>query len=282
MYHNLMSKFIHKMLKGEIIDITSKNKYNVSFFEDDSIENVRMQIGRSLDVHPDRLFILVGLKLPVTHYSKDPRNWEDLFDRLSYNGEPITQEVFTDFQLNYRSPQTSIPFSAYDRTEWMSKPDSLIPLFEPTSEFIEYKILGTKNNFSYVLPLDSKSTLISKIPSVKLPIPETNTLFCNIYEPSQFMRFVVKVYDDTMETATQVYFPLLRSTTPPRLTEETIRLLGKNTTTLERLLKLDAPKEESTTIIRTRFYIPWIDTDFGSAIRTRFEQILDILHQKIK
>jgi predicted metal-dependent hydrolase len=42
---------------------------------------------------------------------------------------------------------------------------------------------------------------------------------------------------------------------------------------LDDLLKLESPKPEQVTIVKTRFYIPWVDTDFGSAIRTRFEQI---------
>jgi len=86
------------MLKGEIIDLSSKNKYNVSFFDDDSIEVVRQKIGASIDIHPDRLFILVGLKLPSDYYTRDPRHWEGLFERLSFNNEPIETEIFTDYQ----------------------------------------------------------------------------------------------------------------------------------------------------------------------------------------
>jgi hypothetical protein len=39
------------------------------------------------------------------------------------------------------------------------------------------------------------------------------------------------------------------------------------------LLALESPEPESISIIRTRFYIPWVNTDFGAAVRTRFEQL---------
>jgi hypothetical protein len=38
-------------------------------------------------------------------------------------------------------------------------------------------------------------------------------------------------------------------------------------------LKLKSPEPVSTSIIKTRFYVSWVDTEFGDAVRTRFEQI---------
>ena len=262
------------MLKGEIIDLTSKNKYNVSFFDDDSVDIVRQKISASIDIHPDRLHILIGLKLPADYYEKDPRHWEALFERLSYNGEPITTDIFSEYQLSYRTPTTAVPFSELDRTTWMSKPDSLIPLFKPSTEFLEYRIFGVEENQSFVLSLSNLSnTLVSKIPAVHIPIPENTKLFDSLYNPEQFVRFLVLPYNDTAESNSSIYFPLLRSTTPSKLTEEAIRLLQKNSKTLNDLLQIDTPEPSEVTIVRTRFYIPWVDTDFGSAIRTRFEQI---------
>lgn len=262
------------MLRGEVIDVTSKNRYNVSFFEDDSVDVVRQKIGAAIDIHPDRLHIMIGLKLPKDYYEKDPRHWEALFERLSYNGEPITQELFSEFQLTYRTPTTAVPFEAYDRATWMSKPDALIPLFNPSSEFVEYRIFGVEEKQSFVLSQANLSnTLVSKIPSVRIPIPETTKLFDSFYEPTQFARFVVLPYTDDADSNAQVYFPLLRTNTPARLSEEAIRLLQKNSTTLNSLLSIDTPEPSEVTVVRTRFYIPWVDTDFGSAIRTRFEQI---------
>jgi len=262
------------MLKGEVIDLTSKNKYNVSFFDDDSIDIVRQKIGASMDMHPDRLHILVGLKLPADYYEKDPRHWEALFERLSYNGEPLNTDIFSEYQLSYRAPTTAVPFEEMDRTTWMSKPDALIPLFNPGSEFLEYRIFGVEETQSFVLSLANLSnSLAGKIPAVKIPIPENTKLFDSFYEPTQFVRFLVLPYNDSAESNAAIYYPLLRTNTPAKLTEEAIRLLQKNTKTLGDLLTLETPEPSEVTIVRTRFYIPWVDTDFGSAIRTRFEQI---------
>ena len=262
------------MLKGEVIDLTSKNKYSISFFDDDSIDIVRQKVGAAIDIHPDRLHIMVGLKLPADYYEKDPRHWEALFERLSYNGEPIKQELFSEYQLAYRTPNTAIPFEEYDRTTWMSKPDALIPLFKPASEFIEYRILGVEEQQSFVLSLSTLSNIfVSRIPAVRIPIPENTKLFTSFYDPTQFVRFLVLPYAEEVESNASVYYPLLRTTTPSKLTEEAIRLLQKNSKTLTDLLSLETPEPSEVTIVRTRFYIPWVDTDFGSAIRTKFEQI---------
>lgn len=262
-----------KMLKGEVIDLTSKTKYNVTFFDDDSIDIVRQKIASVVDSHPDRLFILVGSRLPGDYYAKDPRHWERLFDRLSYNGDPLNKSVFQEYQTQYRTPQTSIPFEAYDKTAWMSKPDALKEIVEGP-EFVEYRILGVEESKSFVLPISSlDSTLTSRISSVNLPIPDNSSLFCSLHSPQSFVRFLVRPYDELAEPVMPVYYPLLRSATPPRLTEESVRLLQKNSKLLADLLNLDSPEPQEVTVIRTRFYVPFVDTDFGSAVRTRFEQI---------
>jgi len=264
---------MNKMLKREVGDILSKTKYNVSFFEDDSVDALRLKIASSVESHPDRLFILVGLKLPGDYYTKDPRRWEKLFERLSYNGKPLEQEIFTEFQAHYRTPHLAIPFRAYDRVEWMSMPEALRPLFDST-EFIEYRIFGVEEQKSFILPLSTMSSpLPTRIASVKLPIPENSKLFTSFYDGEEVVRFLVRPYDDEAEGSAPVYYPLLRTTTPPVLTEESIRLLNKNSKLLDDLLKLKAPEPENITLVRCRFYVPWVETDFGSAIKTRFEQI---------
>jgi hypothetical protein len=262
------------MLKGEIVDVSSKNKYTVSFFEDDSIETLRQKIGAAIDIHPDRLYILVGIKLPADYYTEDPRHWEALFERMAFNNEPIEKDIFSEYQLQYRTPTTSVAFQAFDKTEWMSKPESLESLLEPSAEFLEYRILGVEESKSFVLPLSNISTtLVSKIAAVNLPIPENTKLFSSFYDSKQFVRFLVRAYDETAESNSSVYYPLLRSTTPSKLSEEAIRLLQKSSQTLENLLDLKVPEASEVSVLRTRFYVPWVDTDFGAAVRTRFEQI---------
>ena len=93
---------MNKMKRRELVNITSKERYNVSFFEDDSIETVREQVATSAISHPDRMYILVNLKLPKDYYTSDPRNWAALFNRLSYNGRTIEKSVFEEYQTNYR------------------------------------------------------------------------------------------------------------------------------------------------------------------------------------
>lgn len=264
---------MNKMLKREVSDYASKNKYTASFFEDDSIDIVRQQIAKSVDSHPDRLFILVGLNLPQDYYTSDPRRWEALFDRLSFNGQPLEKNPFQEYQLKYRSPNTSVPYHGYDKAEWMSMPESLRSLYEPTSDFMEYRVLGVEELKSYILPLDIDSQMASRIPSARLPIPETSKLFSTLYDHEKVDRFLIRQYDETADTAINIYYPLFRSTTPDRMTEESVRLLGKNANLLNGLLKLNVPQPESVTIVRTRFYVPWVGTDLGSAIRTRFEQL---------
>ena len=265
---------MNKMFKSEVLDYTSKKKHSVSFFEDDSIEIVRQQISKSVDVHPDRLFILVILHVKSDYYKKDRRRWESLFERLSYNSEPLEKESFQEYQLVYRSPNTSVAFSPMDKTEWMSIPESLQTLYEPESDFNEYRILGVEEKYSYVLPLSSTNPHVSHIPATRLPVPQNTSLFSSFYSIKDIKGFVVLPYTDTFESSTLAYYPLLRANTPSRLTDETINLLTKNSTLLGKILDLKAPEPEVVSIIRTRFYIPWVETDFGSAIRTRFEQIL--------
>jgi hypothetical protein len=54
------------MIKTSIL--FNDKKYPVDFFNDDTIEIVQQQISRSIDIHPDRLYILVGLHYLIYHY----------------------------------------------------------------------------------------------------------------------------------------------------------------------------------------------------------------------
>jgi hypothetical protein len=260
------------MIKSGVLNISTKSRSQVSFFEDDFIDTVRHQISKGIEIHPDRLFILVGLKLPHDYYLKDPRRWEALFDRISLNGELITKDLFNEYIKNYRRPSPQVEFYAYDRIEWLSKPEALKELFSPTTDFVEYRILGTSEMKSYILPFDF-SQLVSKIPSARLPIPQLTDLFSTYYENFDIEDFLILPFEDKAEPYQIQYFPLLRNQTPEHLPEETIRLLDKNSNLLVNLLKLKSPKPDSTHVIKTRFYVPWVDTDFGDSVRTRFEQI---------
>jgi hypothetical protein len=90
-------------------------------------------------------------------------------------------------------------------------------------------------------------------------------LLSSFFKADETERFMVRQYEDGADANMPVYFPLYRTTTPTQLSEESINLLDKNATLLKGLLKLKAPEPTSITIVRTRFYIPFIETNFGSA-----------------
>lgn len=261
------------MLKSEILDFRTKTIYNVSYFEDDTIDTVRHEIAAAMNTHPDRLFILVSLNLKSDYYQKDPRRWEDLFYRISYGGPKLLKKAFQEYQLQYRTPQTDIPFDSYDHTEWMLKPDSLSEFHSPTRDFSELRIFGVKDTTSYILPFEFDAPLVSKIPAAKLPQPLISSLVSTLYEPNQISRFVVIPYDSNAESSQIVYFPYLRSTTPNVLNDEIVSILEKNKRLLSNLLEYKVHKPRSINIRRARFHTKFVETDFGTATRTRFEQI---------
>jgi len=253
------------MIKSSIL--FRDKTYPVEFFRDDTIEIVQQQISRSLDIHPDRLFILVGLNLTPNYYSRDPRNWEKLFQRLSLDGLNVLPETFEAYCKELRIPSISEPFQKYDREEWMQS-SSLKKLKNPSGDFIEYRILGVESVKSYCLPLEF-SQISLKIPAAQLPIPEIQKLFLSIYGNLDIHGF--RVFEH--ESFEGPYFPLLRSVSPQRLTEAQIKSLETNSKHLKDLLGLDFPQHEKVVILKGSWSIDLVDTNFGDAVRTRFEQI---------
>ena len=268
---------MNKMKRRELVNITSKERYNISFFEDDSIETVREQVAASAMSHPDRMYILVNLKLPKDYYTSDPRNWAALFNRLSYNGRAIEKSVFEEYQTNYRFPNTKVSSGSYTLSEWEQYPSALKELHSPTSTFSEYRILGVADLKSFILPFNSDSRFLSRIPAVNIPVPQNTKLLSSLYHEESIDHFAYKIFDQTTEEAgVAYYYPLLRSVTPSVLSDESITILQKNAKLVSDLLALKLPKESEHTkvhVLTTRFYVPWVDTDFGSAVMTRFEQM---------
>lgn len=262
------------MFRLQVQDVVNKQQSFISFFPDDTIETVRQHIAIVADTHPDRLFTLVGIQRPADYYTQDPRHWEALFQRLSYGGLTIQRPVFSTYQSEYRSPPTSAEFVEYGREEWMSYPESLKAIHSPESTFIEYYIFGTQEALSYALPFEYDNGLTNKIPAAAYPIPQRSTLVSTLYKTVADIKGLrYKIYDSTAELVQNVYFPFFRSITPPRLTDEAIQLINKTSSKLEQILNLPAPEPTALTILRTRFYVPFVETEFGNAIRTRFEQM---------
>jgi len=261
------------MLKSEVTDFSTKQRYTISYFEDDTINVLRQRIAIALNTHPDRLFILVSLKLEHDYYQKDPRRWEALFNRLSYNQQPITDVALQEYSTAYRSPPLTIQSADYDKTEWITSPESLEEIHSPTQAFSEYRIFGVEEPESYILPLQFNSVLASRIPGARLPLPLTTTLVSTLYRNSTVEHFLAIPYDSTADSVASVYFPFLRSTTPPRVSDEEVGLLTKNSKLLTDLLALKVFEPESVAVTYARLYAKFVTTDFGSAVRTRFEQI---------
>ena len=261
------------MLRVEITEAKTKQQAFVEFFDDDTIDIVRQQIGRVLDIHPDRLLILARIERSKDYYKKNPQRWEALFNRLSFT-EPIIQRLpFTAYQTFYHNPATSIIYDDIDRSNWMEVPSSLQDIYEPNETFTEYMLFGVKDELSFVLPLEYNSELMKSINPSSYPIPEMSALVSTMYDIENIKGFYCIPYDSDAENVQPIYFPMLRTNTPDKLSEEDTGLLLKNEKKLKGILALKSPKPTSVSIVRTRFHIPWIDTNFGSAIRARFEQI---------
>jgi hypothetical protein len=240
----------------------------ISFFNDDTINVVRQQIAKNLDIHHDRLFISIKIKLSKDYYLSDSRNWETLFNRISLNGMPIEAEPFHAY---CKSRDVNIQYKKLDREEWMDKPAFLQPLFDSASDFEELRIFGVEPNKSYCLPLKFDVATASRIPSAQYPIPEDGRLFLSLYPNiAKISGFVVKEYEEGLDGA---YFPLVRASTPLHLNEQQINSLDANAQHLKDLLSLDPPQEKEVHILRASWRSDLIDTDFGKAVHTRFEQI---------
>jgi len=113
--------------------------------------------------------------------------------------------------------------------------------------------------------------LASRILPAQAPNPERTKLVSSIYNPSDIQSFTY-ISAET-ENVAPMYFPFLRSTTPSRLTESQIGSLETNTKFLKSFLELDPPIPVNKYILKAKWFVPLVDTDFGSALRTRFEQL---------
>lgn len=237
----------------------------VQFFEDDTVDIVRQQIGSAMDIHPDRLYILIGIELSRHYYTQDKRNWDLLFHRLSLDGRPLEQEMLDSYCSSYRVPALKIPYKKYDHDEWMTYPEELHDLWDPVGEFVEYWIFGVEDRRSFCLPLDTQSILGSRIIATELPIPDNSKLFMSFYQKDKVRGFWVIPGEG-------VYTPLLRTVTPQKLPVSQLTLLQNNAQHLEQLLSLDPPTPKKTSLLKAIWYVELVDTEIDH-VRTRFEQM---------
>lgn len=241
---------------------TSKN---ITIFPDDTIETVRMRIGMAGNMHPDRLRIYVQADLPEDYYSKDSRRWEVLFLRMSPEGKPIGKRSL-DLLASYTDPSWTFTATEFDKDGWM------LMNSKRESSFSEYRMIGTTEDNSWILPLDN-TTEPPFVPPVARVTIQSQSLF-NTLHPYKIKGFKVIVHSEGISPILEpIYYPLLRSGSPALVPEEIGRAIARQDELLTVLVERDSPSPTRQTVLRARWKVPLVDSDFGQAPRNRFEQI---------
>ena len=238
----------------------------LSFFPDDTIETVRQHVALEKKTHPDRLFIQVQVELPKDYYSSNPKRWMDLFFRMSYGKNIIKKEILEAY-VSYVRLGTGVSARDVTQEDWKSVEEFLVPLFDPPSDFREWRILGVPEDKSVILPIPVQEV---NLPEAFRPVPKRQVLFDSIHS-EECISIRAEDLDSDSDLIRQVYFPFLQTSTPANI--ENLRIPLKTAhDQLQSLLDLKAPKPTNTAILRAKWYIPLISTRF-TAPRTRFEQI---------
>ena len=239
----------------------------LSFFPDDTIETVRQHVALAKNTHPDRLFIQVQLEFPKDYYSSNPKRWMDLFFRMSY-GKNLIKKDTLDAYVSHVRIGTGVAARDVTREEWESKEPFLLPIFDPSSDFKEWRILGVPEDKSVILPTPAKDVVI---PEAYRAVPKRQSLVETMHREEAVGIMAEEIEATATDQVKQIYFPFFQSNTPPNI--ETLRApLKAVTKQIGDLLDLKSPKPSNVSILRAKWYIPLISTKF-SAPRTRFEQI---------
>lgn len=246
------------------VTLPGKNT-SVTFWKDDTIETVRLRIGQAVGAHPDRLRIYVQTEIPASYYSSDSRKWEDVFLRLSPEGKPLSTPSITLWNA-YTDPAWTLPEGEYDHSAWMDIDR------KRESSFTELRVLGAPEERSWILPLDTTTEPPFVPPIAKVTIDLQN-LFLSVH-PLPIKGFQVLVHEDGMRpTLESLYFPFLRSGSPAVVPDDLLRSIGRQDELLHVLTDRSPATPTRTTVVRARWKLPLVDTDFGSSPRNRFEQI---------
>jgi hypothetical protein len=241
---------------------------SVTFFEDDTIETVRQSIALAVNSHPDRLFLEVKVTLPKDYYATNPAHWTDLFLRLSFDGMSIPSSSFKTYVTQIR-PGTGVAAQDITREDWESRIEVLRPLYDPDTDFTEWRILGVESGKSFCLPLPPID--LPQLRAGSRPNPQLQSLVETLHPQEITTIRATPIRDDVSPTIKLNYFPRFRDDTPPNI--ESLRdSIETQRAMLQKLLELDTPKHESVSIVRAKWYIPFISTRIP-APRARFEQM---------
>lgn len=241
----------------------------VRFFPDDTIETVRQVIGLHVNAHPDLLFIEAKTTLPKEYYATNPLHWTNLFLRLSMDGKRITSDRMKVY-LTQTRVGTGVAHRDITAEEWEDHPEDLKPLYDPATDFEEWRVLGVDEVHSFVLPIPPVD--IPNLPAASRPIPQTQSLYETLH-PFPVAEFrATRLPSGASPSVKLNYYPRMRPDTPGTLSDAFRTSIESSQKQLQSLLDLDTPAHETVSIVRAKWYIPLISTRF-SAPRTRFEQM---------
>ena len=239
---------------------------DITFFPDDTIDTVRQLVALNLRSHPDRLFIEAKTKLPADYYASDPRNWTDLFLRLSFDGQVIKSDMMRIY-LEQTRPGSGVDYRDVTRDDWERHPEDLQKLYNPDHDFDEWRILGVDNGF--VMPLPPQD--MSDLKATRIPVPQRLSLYETFHKYPVVEFRATELGADASELVKLNYAPFLTAETPANLEGFRNQIEGSQNQ-LRALLNLDVPSHTEVSILRAKWFIPWVSTRF-SAPHTRFEQI---------
>jgi hypothetical protein len=241
---------------------------SVTFFEDDTIETVRQTVALAVNSHPDRLFVEVKATLPKDYYATNPKHWTDLFLRLSFDGMTIPLTSLKTYVTQTR-PSAGVVAQAVTREQWEAHEEVLKPIYDPDTDFEEWRILGVEDVKSFCLPLPP--TDLPELRAGSRPNPQVQSLYETFHSYDVTEIRATQIPDAASPTIKLNYFPRFKADTPPNI--ESLRdSIETQRTTLQRLLSLDTPKHEAVSIVRAKWYIPLLSTRI-TAPRARFEQM---------
>ena len=239
----------------------------VSFFEDDTLEVVRQHIALAVNSHPARIVVEAHVTLPVDYYA-DPRHWEALFFRVSSDDVTVDKELFRTYVEQVRMlPPMDAPTGKED---WMSKPSTLEALYAPASSFLEWRLLGIPDERCAALPMPPKD--LPSFPATRIPVMSSQTLYDTRYRDTDITEFRVTPMSEPTDLVMRIYFPLLQADTPNRLSESEAQSLRTTHNQLASLLALSVPEPPHVAVVRAKWFIPLVETEFA-APRARFEEM---------
>lgn len=255
------------------LEVELEGRYGppVLFYPDDTIGRVRELVAIRWNPqsppHPDGLFIQMLVTLPEGYYST-PKEWNDLFLRLSRDGQTVSEEALRTYLSDLRQNTVSFPVRSYTRETWDAVPE--------TEELRrsggkEWQILGAK--IQTVLPRSPKDVAL---PTNVLPLLAIQSLYETVHplkrfpKPSAFR--VTELPTDPSDAVLRAYFPRLRPDTPPNLESSKDSILAAQEH-LGKLLAL-APRrpDGDYSLTKVKWIVPLNATRFGTP-RTQFEQI---------